>query len=132
MASLPEDEYRRRLEVVEDREDRDAASQAEERRKAGEEYIPASVVDKLMAGESPLKVWRRYRGLTQAELASRIDISKMTVSGMENGTRSGSIKVWRSLAKTLNVSLDDILPEARSEEHTSELQSLMSNTYAVF
>src|SRR3546814_20842193 len=91
MAVLPEDEYRRLLDVVEDREDRDAASQAEERRKAGEEYIPASVVDKLMAGESPLKVWRRYRGLTQAELASRNDISKMTVSGMANGTSSGSI-----------------------------------------
>ena len=112
MAVLPEDEYRQLLDVVEDREDRDAAIEAERRRKAGEEYIPASVVDSLMAGESPLRVWRRHRGLTQAELASRIDISKMTVSGMENGTRSGSIKVWRALAQALNLPLDDILPEA--------------------
>src|SRR3546814_7664612 len=44
MAVLPEDEYRRLLDVVEDREDRDAASHAEERRKAGEEYIPASEI----------------------------------------------------------------------------------------
>src|SRR3546814_15861472 len=71
MAVLPEDEYRRLLDVVEDREDRDAASQAEEGRKAGEEYIPASVVDKLMAGESTLQVWRRYRGLNPAGLGSR-------------------------------------------------------------
>jgi DNA-binding XRE family transcriptional regulator len=112
MAVLPEDEYRQLLDVVEDREDRDAAIEAERRRKAGEEYIPASVVDSLMAGESPLRVWRRHRGLTQAELASRIDISKMTVSGMENGTRSGSIKVWRALAQALDLPLDDILPEA--------------------
>src|SRR3546814_7545348 len=114
MAVLPEDEYRRLLDVVEDREDRDAASQAEERRKAGEEYIPASVVDKLMAGASPLKVWRLYRGLTQAELASRIDISKMTVSGMENGSRFCRIKVWRTLAKTFNVSPDANSGRARA------------------
>src|SRR3546814_9247543 len=31
-----------------------------------------------------------------------------------------------------DVSLDEIAAEARSEEHTSELQSLMRNSYAVF
>lgn len=111
MAVLPEDEYRQLLDVVEDREDRDAASEAERRRLSGEEYIPASVVDALLAGESPLKVWRQYRGLTQTELASRIDVSKMTISGMEKGARSGSVKVWRALAEALSVSLDDLLPE---------------------
>src|SRR3546814_1789764 len=75
MAVLPEDEYRRLLDVVEDREDRAAASQAEERRKAGEEYIPASVVDKLMAGERPLKVWRRFRGLTKDRKCTRLNSS---------------------------------------------------------
>ena len=111
MAVLPEDEYRQLLDVVEDREDRDAAIEAEQRRLSGEEYVPASVVDALLAGESPLKVWRRYRGLTQTELASRIGMSKMTVSTMEKGSRPGSIKVWRALSEALDVSLDDLLPE---------------------
>src|SRR3546814_8561091 len=33
---------------------------------------------------------------------------------------------------TLGISLDDALGESRSEEHTSELQSLMRISYAVF
>ena len=111
MAVLPEDEYRRLLDVVEDREDRDVAIEAERRRSSGEEYVPASVVDSLLAGESPLKVWRQYRGLTQTELASRIDVSKMTISAMEKGSRPGSLKVWRALSEVLDVSLDDLLPE---------------------
>ncbi|HVI99265.1 MAG TPA: helix-turn-helix transcriptional regulator [Sphingomonas sp.] len=111
MAVLPENEYRQLLDVAEDREDRDAAIEAEERRSSGEEYVPASVVDALLAGESPLRVWRQYRGLTQTELASRIDVSKMTISGMEKRSRSGSVKVWRALSDALDVSLDDLLPE---------------------
>jgi DNA-binding XRE family transcriptional regulator len=111
MALLPEDEYRQLLDAVEDREDREAAVEAEHRRMSGEEYIPASVMDRLLAGDSPLKVWRQYRGLTQTEVASRIGMSKMTVSSMEGGSRPGSIKVWRALADVLKVSLDDILPE---------------------
>jgi DNA-binding XRE family transcriptional regulator len=111
MAVLPEDEYRQLLDVVEDREDRDMAIEAERRRSSGEEYVPASVVDSLLAGKSPLKVWRQYRGLTQTELASRIGMSKMTVSTMEKGSRPGSLKVWRALSEALDVSLDDLLPE---------------------
>lgn len=111
MVVLPEDEYRQLLDGAEDREDRDAAVEAERRRLSGEDYIPASVMDRLLAGDSPLKVWRQYRGLTQTELASKIGMSKMTVSTMESGSRPGSIKVWRALSEALNVSLDDILPE---------------------
>src|SRR3546814_20086849 len=104
MAVLPEDEYRRLLDGVEDREDRDAASQAEARRKAGAAYIPASVVVKLMAGESPLKVWRRSRGLTPHAVASRSAISKRTSSGMEKQTRYSITKAERLSDKPLEVS----------------------------
>jgi len=113
MALLPEDEYRQLLDAVEDREDREAAVEAERRRTAGEEYIPASVMDKLLAGESPLKVWRQHRGLTQGELASRVGVTTMSVSNLERGSRGARMQVWRALSEALNVSLDDILPEDR-------------------
>lgn len=112
MAVLPENEYQQLLDIAEDREDREAAGEAERRRLRGEEYVPASVVDALLAGENALRVWRRYRGLTQAELASRIGMSKMTVSTMEKGSRPGSVKVWRALSEALNVAVEDLLPEA--------------------
>jgi len=111
LALLPEGEYRQLIDAVEDREDHDAAAEAERRRMSGEEYIPASMMDRLLAGDSPLKVWRQHRSLTQEELAAMIGMTKMTVSSMERGTRPGSIKVWRALSEALNVSLDDILPE---------------------
>jgi len=111
MAVLPEHEYRQLLDMAEDQEDRNAALDAERRRLSGEEYIPAAVVDSLIAGESPLRVWRQYRGLTQTELAAKISMSKMTISTMEKGARPGSLKVWRALSEALGVSLEDILPE---------------------
>ncbi len=30
-----------------------------------DELIPSEVVEQLLAGEHPLKVWREYRGLTR-------------------------------------------------------------------
>ncbi|MBY8828437.1 helix-turn-helix transcriptional regulator [Hephaestia mangrovi] len=113
MAVLPEDEYRQLLDAVEDRGDRDAAVEAERRRLAGEEYIPVSVMDRLLAGESPVKVWRQYRGLTQGELASRIGVTNMSVSNLERGSRGAKMQVWRALSEALDVPLEDILPEDR-------------------
>ncbi|MBX3595351.1 helix-turn-helix domain-containing protein [Sphingomonas sp.] len=110
MAVLPEADYRQLLDMLEDREDVLAAERAEQRRLAGEEYIPLEIVDRLIDGENPVRVWRQYRGLTQAELASRIGVSNMAISGLERG-RSGSLKLFRSIANELRVSLEDLLPD---------------------
>ena len=39
------------------------------------EYFPAKVVDALIDGENPVKTYRGYRGLTQAELAEKAGLS---------------------------------------------------------
>ena len=115
MALLPEDEYRQLLEAIEDREDVDVAIEAERRRLAGEECVPSAVVDALLAGANPLKIWRQHRDLTQAELGERAGVSGMMISAMEKGARTGSVKVWRALAEALRVSLDDIVPDNGDE-----------------
>lgn len=110
MAMLPIAEYERLLEIAEEKADVFAAMQAEARRGAGEETLPAEVVDRLLAGESPLRVWREHRQLSQGDLAKRAGARVATLSEIENGKAQGKPALWRVLADVLNVSVDDLLP----------------------
>lgn len=110
MAMLPVADYERLLDMAEDRADADAAERAEERRKAGEEYLPAELVDSIMAGEHPLRVWRKFRGLTQAALGEKASLKNVTISRIESGEQDTSAKSWRALAEALSVDVDDIMP----------------------
>lgn len=112
MAMLPVADYERLLDIAEDKADVAAAISAEQRRIEGEEYLPAEMVDRILAGESALRVWRKHRELTLEELASSIGIGLSYLSEIERGKRKGSGQLWGRLARGLNVSVDDILPEA--------------------
>lgn len=117
MAVLPVADYERLLDMVEDKEDALAAEDAEKRRAAGEEYIPAEVVDLILGGENPLKVWRKYRGLTQGELGAAVGRKTTMISDLEAGKRDGSGQLWAKLARVLNVAVEDILlEESRSAQ----------------
>lgn len=110
LAILPEAEFCQLSRLAEDHADVQAAVAAQQRHAAGEEYVPASLVERLVAGEAPLKVWREHRGLTQQTLGQRVGLSKMTISGLETGKRDTSSRNWRLLAETLSVDLDDLIP----------------------
>lgn len=112
MAMLPVAEYERLLDIAEDRTDASAAAEAERRRRGGEEYLPADMVDRMLAGESPLKVWRKHRGMTLDQLARAAGTGHTILSRIENGKLQGRPAVWRRLAEALGVSADDILPGA--------------------
>lgn len=110
MAMLPIDDYQRLLDVVEDREDVLDAMAAEKRRIEGEEYLPAEMVDRILNGESALKIWRKYRGMTLDQLAVKAETKQSMLSMIETGQRRGSPVLWRALADAMGVSVDDILP----------------------
>jgi DNA-binding XRE family transcriptional regulator len=74
----------------------------------GQELIPAAVVDRLLAGENPIRVWREYRRLTLEQLADATGISKPYLSQIENGLRQASVNVLGRLAGALAVDLDQI------------------------
>lgn len=111
MALLPVADYERLLELSEDRADILAAVAAEERRRAGEEYLPVEMVDRLLAGESPLRVWRKHRGKTIAALAREAGICTSYLSDLERRRKHGKPGQWRRLADALALSIDDILPQ---------------------
>ena len=93
-------------EMLQDMQDYDTVKAALAR--GEEELVPGEVAYALLNRESPIKVWRSYRGLTQPELAARADISVPYLSQLERGKRKGSLEVLNAIARVLNLSLDDL------------------------
>lgn len=109
-ALIPIGEYTQLIAELEDRDDLRAAASADERRVNGEDYLPLEMVDRLLAGEAPLRVWRKHRGLRQLQLAALSGVGNGQISMIESGARSASLETWQRLAKALGVDLDDIVP----------------------
>ena len=113
-AVLPYDEYLKLLEQAEMLEDiRDYDIAKAELENGGDELIPSEVVEALLDGENPIKVWREYRGLTQQQLADTAGISKPYLSQIETGKRKGTVDILSAIAKALNVSLDDLYEDQK-------------------
>lgn len=74
-----------------------------------EEFVPGTVVSRLVDGESPLRVWREYRGLSQAALARAASTSRAQIVDIEAGRRTVSAHTLRRLAGALGIEPDDIV-----------------------
>lgn len=81
----------------------------EEAKARGEEAFPLEVAERLIEGENAIKVFRGYRGMTQAELAKLAGLSAMYISQIETGRRSGSTKALRRIAAALEINLADLV-----------------------
>lgn len=70
---------------------------------------PAEVVEMIRAGATPLRAWRRHRGMTQAQLAALGGVTQGHLSELEaRGGKQGSFLTMRFLARALDVSLDTL------------------------
>ncbi|MGV3550381.1 helix-turn-helix domain-containing protein [Rhizobium sp.] len=95
---------------LEDAEDIASATAVLERINRGEEeLVPAHVVERLLGDESPITVWREYRGMTLSALAEQAGLSQSYLSQIEFGKREGKIAVLASLARALSVDLDELV-----------------------
>ena len=109
MVLLTREEFARLSADAENYADIVSAVEAQKRREEGEEYIPAEVVSKLLAGENPLKVWRNHRGLTLQQLGDKVGRRASCISKLELGQSEGGIKIWHALAKALDLDIDDLI-----------------------
>ena len=75
----------------------------------GGESFPAEVVDRLLAGENPVRVYRSHRGMKQGDLAAAAGIHPVYLSQIETGKRTGSAKTLAAIAGALGVSVDDLI-----------------------
>ena len=81
----------------------------DEAKAEGGALFPAEVVDRLLAGENPIEVYRTYRRLTQKQLAEAAGIDPVYLSRIETGKRAGSLRTLAAIAKVLDVDPGDLL-----------------------
>ncbi len=62
-----------------------------------------------------LKQYRTQRGLSQAEVAAALSISRAAYTNIENGKRDPDTGTLLALADLLHASLDDLMGRARLE-----------------
>ena len=67
--------------------------------------LPEAVWDRLEARESPVRVLREFRSMTQKELAEAASISQSYLSEIERGAREGTLSTIKAIAKALAVPL---------------------------
>lgn len=104
-------DYEALVRQAEDAADAVQIREAEARVESGEdEYVPVEITKRLMAGETPVRVWREHRGLSARALAGRAGISAAYLSQIETGKKPGSFDAMAKLARALGVDMEDLEP----------------------
>lgn len=107
---LAEAEYQALVEAAEETADVAAVRRFKDRLAAGkEELLPAEMVDRILDGESPVRVWRGHRGLSVKALAEKAGIAPAYLSQIETGKRDGTVATIKKLALALGVTVDDLV-----------------------
>ncbi len=73
------------------------------------ELIPLEIIERRLAGESTVKIWREHRGLTQEGLAKISRVSRPMIAAIEVRHKKGGIATLKKLAAALEVELDHLV-----------------------
>ena len=81
-----------------------------------------------------IKQLRKQRGLTQTELGSLVNVTKVSICCYENGTRMPSLETLMDLSQVFNVSVDFLLGLDNTiiSEGKEEYNIRMANEEIVF
>jgi len=71
------------------------------------ELLPVEMVERVLAGENPVRVWRSHRGLSAHELAEAAGMAPSYLSEIETGRKPGSFDAMARLARALGVAMED-------------------------
>ena len=96
---IPMDEWRRIERTLEDRID---VAAVRDFLHSPEETFPDSVAEAITSGESPIKVFREHRGMTQEQLALAAGTHPNYIWQIEHSGRVGA-KTLGKIAKALDV-----------------------------
>ncbi|WP_192499256.1 helix-turn-helix domain-containing protein [Skermanella pratensis] len=94
-------EYDALTERVADLEDILAAMNAR-----GGQPMPLEWAGRIINGESAVRVWREFRGLSLRALAAKSGVSAGYLSEIEAGKKPGSVEAYKALAEALDTSVD--------------------------
>lgn len=108
--TIDKTEYNRLVDLSEHALDAVAIHAFKTKLVAGEEeLIPAVFANRMIDGESPLQVYRDYRGLTQTALAKSSGVNRVQIADIEAGRNKGSVTTLQKLSTALGVMIDDLV-----------------------
>ena len=58
-------------------------ARATETRAPTKDALPVELMERLLVGESPIRIWRKHRGMTQEALSKSIGVAQGFVSGVK-------------------------------------------------
>ncbi|HKN08557.1 MAG TPA: helix-turn-helix transcriptional regulator, partial [Pseudomonadota bacterium] len=76
-----------------------------------EKLLSAEEAAALLAAPAPLAFWRKKRGKTQSQLAAEAGVSQNFLSDFERGKAKGDVTLYGKLARSLDLSIDDLAPQ---------------------
>lgn len=77
---------------------------------AGADDLPTDVKEKLaMKAGHPVKIVRKFRGMTQEDLANATGLSRPYITEIETGRKEGSIRALKAIADALSISLENLV-----------------------
>lgn len=72
----------------------------------GSDDLPNDVLDEIAANPlQKFRIIRKYRDLTQVDLAKRAGISRPYLTEIETGKKEGSIRAIKALAEALDIDI---------------------------
>jgi hypothetical protein len=120
-ATLPRTEYEALIERLEDLEDaiEVAKFRADEQTRGIDavraDCLSGALVNRLLTGEHPVRIWREHRSLTGSALAVKAGVPASYLCEIEGRRKPGSVSAYRRLATALGVTLDDLVPADEAE-----------------
>ena len=112
--TLARADYERLMTALEDAEDRATLANARERElrlgaeEARKDHLPVELVERLFAGDSPVRIWREHRVLPMADVARAAALSVADLAAIETGMVAPEQDVVIRLAGALRVSPDEL------------------------
>lgn len=75
-------------------------------------YLTREEAERLLDGESPVRVWREKRGMTQRGLAEAGQITPSYLAEIETGKKPGSKAALSRIAEILEVAMENLAGDA--------------------
>jgi transcriptional regulator with XRE-family HTH domain len=85
---------------------------ADMERTAGLDALPPTSRRRILAGESPIRVVREWRGLRGQQVADLVGITPSMLSQIETKRKTGSVRTFKAIALVLGVPLELVFPKA--------------------
>lgn len=110
-AMIPYEEYQSLIELAELAVDMTAQKPSPAPVQVGEKGLPAELRERLWCGESPVKIWREFRGLSPEHLAELAGVSPPFLAQLEAGRPTVRIDKLKRIAQVLDVHLENIIKD---------------------